>query len=97
MTGFIFSPANLKGFIRIRESMTYCEHKDAPPACRLCRRNYRQYLRARAKVTRAAMDSAAAGRLVNGELRTRIWRAMDYHPAASGVRLTDDGGQEAMP
>lgn len=91
-----FTPANLAAFIHIRAATVRCRHRDAPPACRLCQLRYRTALRKRCRLSVSGNSRIMAGQMKNGELRTRIWKELGCDPAESGVRLTDDGGQEVM-
>ena len=92
-----FTPANLAAFIKIRAALVPCRHRTEAPACPRCQLTYRTALRKRAGVTATAMDFAVRGHIRNADTRTRIWRELGCDPAESGVRLTDDGGQEALP
>lgn len=47
-----------------------------------------------AKVRRADVDAAMAGRLRGALPRARIWGALGHVTVDDGVLLTDDGGQQ---
>ena len=88
-----FGPAMLKLFLTIRTDAVLCPHHER--ACGKCRRKYQAAVRRNAGVSGRDMQAAVKGQLKDADKRVRLWGALGFVPAESGIRLTDDGGQEA--
>ena len=87
-----FSPAMLKAFLRIRVAH---EATVSFPSPRLsAEKAAMTALRKQSGLSRDDFALAFDGKLKAGATRTKIWAALWIHPAAVGLRLLDNGGQE---
>lgn len=89
----VFSPAMLRLFLLGRAEMYVLEHADMSRAKALCA--FRAHVRRCAGVTAAAVDQALEGKLSAARERARIWGFLGLVTADHGIRLTDNGKQEA--
>lgn len=94
MTRPLFSPAMLRLFLMGRAQMYALEHPDM--SREQADKAFRSYVRRTAGVTAAIVDQAFDGRLRGSMARARLWGFLGIITADHGIRLTDDGKQEAV-